>query len=126
MTILQALDRYYDRMAARGEAELPGYSREKISFAIVLSADGEPIDRIDLQQVNGKKRLSPELKKFRPLSDAPWTSRPISSGTRRLTRSDGPPRQDARTLQEHDKFKTLHLETLAGNNDPGLARSAGF
>ena len=40
MTILQALDRYYDRMAAREDTEAPGYSREKISFAIVLSADG--------------------------------------------------------------------------------------
>ena len=39
MTVLQALDRYYDRMAARNEAEAPGYSREKISFAIVLSAE---------------------------------------------------------------------------------------
>ena len=36
MTILQSLDRYYDRMAARGEAEAPGYSREKIGFAILL------------------------------------------------------------------------------------------
>ena len=38
MTVLQALDRYYDRMAARNEAEAPGYSREKIGFAIALSA----------------------------------------------------------------------------------------
>ena len=49
MTVLQALDRYYDRMAARGEAEAPGYSREKISFAIVLSAEGEPVEILDLR-----------------------------------------------------------------------------
>ena len=55
MTILQALDRYYDRMAARGEAEATGYSREKISYAIVLAADGTPIDKIDLRDLTGKK-----------------------------------------------------------------------
>ncbi len=50
MTVLQALDRYYDRMATRSEAEAPGYSREKIGFAIVLSADGDPIQELDLRE----------------------------------------------------------------------------
>ena len=40
MTVLRALDRYYDRMAARGRRKRPGYSREKISFAIVLIGGG--------------------------------------------------------------------------------------
>jgi CRISPR-associated protein Csd1 len=57
MTVLQALDHYYDRMAARGEAEAPGYSREKISFSIVLSATGEPIDVIDLREWVGKRHI---------------------------------------------------------------------
>ena len=55
MTVLQSLNRYYDRMAARGEAEAPGFSREKISFAIVLSPDGTPVDKIDLRDFSGKK-----------------------------------------------------------------------
>jgi hypothetical protein len=38
--ILQALVRYYDRMADRGEIEPQGFSRENISFAIELSQDG--------------------------------------------------------------------------------------
>src|SRR4051812_31473623 len=61
MTILQALDHYYDRMAARGEAESPGFSREKISFAVVVSAEGEPIDKIDLRQASGN-RMVPALR----------------------------------------------------------------
>ena len=60
MTVLQALDRYYDRMAARNEAEAPGYSREKIGFAIVLSATGEPIQNLDLREASGK-RMVPRL-----------------------------------------------------------------
>lgn len=40
MTVLQALNSYYDRMAARGEVAPTGYSREKISYAILLTPDG--------------------------------------------------------------------------------------
>ena len=57
MTVLQALDGYYGRMVARGDAEPPGYSREKISFAILLSAAGEPLRVRDLREAVGKKRL---------------------------------------------------------------------
>ncbi len=125
MTILQALDRYYDRMAARGEAESPGYSREKISFALALSADGEPIDRIDLRQVNGK-RLVPALKEVpaavrRTVAISPnlfWDKTAYAFGRTAA--------EDARTLQEHDKFKTSHLEALAGANDPGLVALRRF
>lgn len=60
MTVLQALDRYYDRMAARREAEAPGYSREKIGFAVVLSPNGEPIQVLDLREPAGK-RMVPRL-----------------------------------------------------------------
>jgi CRISPR-associated protein Csd1 len=41
--ILQALDRYYDRMAARGEAEPPGWAKAPIGWAIEISAEGEPV-----------------------------------------------------------------------------------
>src|SRR5208337_2342690 len=37
-----------------------------------------------------------------------------------LTVSIHAPAGGATGLQEHDKFKTLHLEALAGANDPGL------
>jgi CRISPR-associated protein Csd1 len=55
MTILQALNSYYDRMAARGEAEPPGYSREKISYAILLTPDGTVADVQDIRDTTGKK-----------------------------------------------------------------------
>ncbi len=61
MTILQALDGYYDRMAGRGEAEPPGFSRERISFAIVLSAQGQPVDVLDLRVQSGRKLQPKQL-----------------------------------------------------------------
>ncbi len=47
-------------MAARGEAERPGYSREKISFADRALADGEPVDVLDLRDMpaSGRKPRS--------------------------------------------------------------------
>ncbi|HZZ62722.1 MAG TPA: type I-C CRISPR-associated protein Cas8c/Csd1 [Roseiarcus sp.] len=112
-------------MAARGEAESPGYSREKISFALVLSADGEPIDRIDFRQVNGK-RLVPALKEVpaavrRTMAISPnlfWDKTAYALGRTGA--------EDARTLQEHNAFRTLHLEVLAGANDAGLAALRRF
>ena len=119
MTILQALDRYYDRMAARGEAEAPGYSREKISFAIVLSADGQPIDKIDLREVIGKK-LQPRLIEVpaavkRTVAIAPNLFWDKSAYVLGRTASDS-----RRAPAEHSAFKAAHLELLAGARDEGL------
>jgi CRISPR-associated protein Csd1 len=48
MTILQALDRYYDRIAVRGEAVAPGYVNRKIGYALILSPGGEVLEVIRL------------------------------------------------------------------------------
>ena len=119
MTVLQALDRYYDRMAARGEAEAPGYSREKISFAIVLSPAGEPIDRMDRRQPSGRK-LVPRLEEVpaavkRTVAILPNLLWDKSAYVLGRTAGEG-----RRTAEEHAAFKALHLELLAGTQDVGL------
>lgn len=119
MTILQALDQYYDRMAARGQAEPPGYSREKISFAIELSESGEPLAARDLREKSGKRTV-PRLVSVpaavkRTVGVAPnllWDKTAYVLGR---TAGEG-----KRTAQEHEAFKTLHLELLATTDDPGL------
>lgn len=125
MTVLQALDRYYDRMAARGEAEQPGFSREKISFALTLSEDGEPVDVLDLRSASGK-RLVPRLlsvpaavkRTVAILPNAFWDKSAYLLG--RTAGAGG------RTAQEHAAFKAMHLEMLAGSSDPGLAALQRF
>jgi CRISPR-associated protein Csd1 len=44
--ILQALDGYYHRLAARDEPPVPpyGYSDQPVSYALVLGEDGAVID----------------------------------------------------------------------------------
>lgn len=119
MTILQSLDRYYARMAARGEAEAPGFSREKIGFAIGLSAAGEPIQVLDLREASGRKRVP-------RLLDVPAAVKRTAGISPNflwdksayvLGRTAG---EGRRTAEEHAAFRALHAERLAGATDPGL------
>jgi CRISPR-associated protein Csd1 len=119
MTVLQALDRYYGRMAARGEAEAPGYSREKIGFAIVLSAEGEPLQTLDLREVAGR-RMVPRLIEVPAavkrtagiLPNLLWDKTSYVLGR---TAGEG-----RRTAEEHTAFKTANLTMLDGASDEGL------
>jgi CRISPR-associated protein Csd1 len=119
MSLLQALDGYYDRMAARGEAEAPGYSREKIGFAIVLSIAGEPVDVLDLRVVSGKK-VVPRLEEVPAavkrtaaiLPNLLWDKSAYVLGR---TAGEG-----RRTAEEHAAFKAMHLTLLEASQDAGL------
>ena len=62
MTVLQALDAYYDRLDARGEVSSPGWSPEKFGWCIVLNGLGQVVDIQDLRDLSGKKPL---LKQYR-------------------------------------------------------------
>lgn len=125
MSILQSLERYYDRMAARNEVEPPGYSREKIAFAIILSTDGKPVAVRDLRQQNGKK-LVPRLisvpaavkRTVGILPNLLWDKSAYVLGR---TLGTG-----KRTAEEHAAFKKKHLGLLAGTNDAGLAALRNF
>lgn len=121
MTILQSLNRYYGRMTERGEAELPGFSREKISFAIVLSCDGEPADVVDLRIQNEKRKLVPQLMEVpaavkRTAGIQPNRFWDKSSYVLGRTAGEG-----KRTSDEHAAFKALHLDLLANADDEALS-----
>jgi len=119
VTMLQSLDGYYGRMAARGEAEPAGFSREKISFRVVLSAAGVPVSVVDLRTGAGKK-LSPQLLQVpaavkRTVAIVPnllWDKTAYALG-----RTAGP---GGRTAQEHAAFKAANLAFIEGSNDEGL------
>lgn len=119
MTVLQALAGYYDRMAERGEAEPPGYSREKISYAILLDLDGRVVDVHDLREMSGKKMV-PAMKAVpaatkRTRDIAPNTLWDKTAYTLGRTASES-----KRTAQEHARFVADHLTMLAGTDDEGL------
>jgi len=119
MTILQALNGYYDRMAARGEAEPPGYSREKISYAILLTPDGAVADVQDIRDTTGKKpapmmmNVPAGVKRTVGIaSNMLWDKTAYVLG---VTAGEG-----KRTAQEHEAFKAAHAALLADTDDKGL------
>ena len=119
MTILQSLDSYYKRMAARDEAEPPGFSREKISFAVVIDRDGGVVAVDDLRDSTGKRPV-PTLRDVpagqkRTVAIVPnllWDKTAYTLG---VTASEG-----RRTAQEHGAFRDLHFGLLTDATDEGL------
>lgn len=123
--VLQALERYYVRMAERGEVDAPGLSREKISFAIEIDAAGEVVTVLDLREQKGKRLLPATLtvpaavkRTVAILPNLFWDKTAYVLGR---TAGDG-----KRTAQEHAAFRQAHLDLLAGTDDPGLIALARF
>ena len=120
MSVLQALNGAYDRLADRGEVPPFGYSSEKIGFLIPLNADGTlPGRPVDLREGAGRKLAAPLMSVPQPAKRtsgiAPnflWDKTSYVLG---VTAGEG-----RRTAEEHAAFVARHVEKLAGTDDPGL------
>ncbi|MDG9927789.1 MULTISPECIES: type I-C CRISPR-associated protein Cas8c/Csd1 [unclassified Pseudomonas] len=119
--ILSALNDYYQHLLERDEEGISpfGYSQEKISYALLLSAQGELLDVQDIRSLSGKKpqprSLSvpqPEKRTSGIKSNVLWDKTSYVLG---VSAKGG-----ERTLQEHEAFKVLHRQILAGESDPAL------
>lgn len=119
--ILQSLARYYQRLIERNtEGVAPyGFSSEKISYAIVLSPDGDCVQVQDIRNTNGKKP-QPELL----LVPAP--SKRAGTGSKAFFLWDkssyvlGVSKDPKRAIQNHSAFRKLHEDALADTDDSGL------
>jgi CRISPR-associated protein Csd1 len=119
MTILSALNNYYDRLAKKDAAPPYGYSYENISFAIELSAAGRAVNIIPLIDTTGKKPRPQRILVPQPVKRTSgvvpnflWDKTSYVLGAT-VSASD-------RTLQEHTAFKALHEEALKDSDDEGL------
>jgi CRISPR-associated protein Csd1 len=123
MTILQALDRYYDRMEARGEVVAPGWSEEPIGLVLELAADGSLLQATPLVDARGK----PQIKRV-----PKWFSRSGTGSTPNFLWDNaayvlGLGSKDARkTERDHAAFKELHLRELADETDAASPHCADF
>jgi CRISPR-associated protein Csd1 len=124
--ILQALNNYYQRLLARGEEGLApfGYSPEKISYEILLAPDGRVVDVTDIRDTSGKKPLpclmnvpQPEKRTVGIKSNFLWDKTSYVLGVSATSK---------RADKEHEAFKTLHRESLAGTDDTGLKALLAF
>ncbi len=120
MTILTALAHAYGRMAERGTVPPYGYSVENIGFVISLNPDGIPADKPhDIRSMEGKKRKPSRMpvpmgakRTAGVFSFFLWDKTAYVLG---VTAGEGK-RLDA----EHEAFKALHRDILAGTEDEGL------
>ncbi len=124
--ILAALHDYYQRLLDDPESGIaaPGYSQEKIGYAIVLDRDGGVVDINDLRDTNGKKPIpcllsvpQPEKRTVGVKSNFLWDKTSYVLGVSATSK---------RSEQEHEAFKVLHQQALAGSDDPGLKALLAF
>lgn len=124
--ILQALMSYYQRLLESGEKGLApfGYSPEKISYEILLAADGRVVDVNDIRDTSGKKPLprlmnvpQPEKRTVGIKSNFLWDKTSYVLGVSASSK---------RADKEHEAFKTLHQNSLAGTQDVGLKALLAF
>lgn len=125
--ILSALNDYYQRLLEQSTDGISpfGYSQEKISYEILLSPDGAVVGVNDIRDVTGKKpsprSLSvpqPEKRTSGIKSNFLWDKTSYVLGV------SG--KDSGRTALEHTAFKELHLQALAGENEPGLQALVKF
>lgn len=124
--ILQALNRYYQRLLERQEPGLSplGYSPEKISYEILLARDGAVMQVNDIRDTSGKKPLprmlnvpQPEKRTVGIKSNVFWDKTSYVLGCSATSK---------RADKEHEAFKALHIEVLANEKDEGLSALRSF
>lgn len=126
--ILQALDRYYDRMAARGEAEPPGWAKAPIGWAIELSPEGEPVAVLQLLDPTSKKpraeMLSVPVPSKRAVNIEPnrlWDKTSyVLCRTADLKKTQAKPGKPPRVDLEHAAFKRAAFDLIGDSSDEGL------
>ncbi|MCL2011309.1 MAG: type I-C CRISPR-associated protein Cas8c/Csd1 [Cystobacterineae bacterium] len=117
--ILSALNDYYHRLAAQDKVPAFGYSDEKISYALLISPNGEVKDVLDVRDTSGKKPLpaphtvpQPTKRTVGIKSNFLWDKSSYVLGVSAKT--------SERTAQEHEAFKNAHRTWLADSDDLGL------
>lgn len=125
MTVLSALNSYYDRLAKRRAVPPYGFSYENVSYVIELTADGKAVNVIPLIDTTGKKPRPQRILVPRPekrtsgvAANFLWDKTSYVLGVTETPTN--------RTSQEHAAFRALHEEALAGTNDEGLSALLAF
>lgn len=116
MTILHSLVGLHERLTAGGTAPAFGFSRENISYAIVLSPDGAVVDVQDIRDTSGRmprpsRRVVPRPVKRtgQPLPNFLWDKTAFALGVKR----DAGTKEPVCVVGEHAAFKQFHRRLLA-------------
>ena len=117
MTVLQELDRYYGRMASRGDVVPPGWSMEPVGVVLELDADGTLLGAVPWLDDRRKPKVERVPKWFGRSGSGStpfflWDNAAYALG---LGAKD-----PGKTARDHAAFKALHLDALAEEADAGL------
>ena len=123
MTILQELDRYYGRMAARGDVVPPGWSMEPVGVVVELDTDGTLL---------GTSLRLDDRKKPRVMRVPKWFSRQGNGSTPNFLWDNAAyalglgAKDPGKTTRDHAAFKALHFKELETETDAGLRALCRF
>lgn len=118
MTILHSLVGLHERLAADEAAPAFGFSRERISYAIALSSDGEVVDVLDVRETSPGEKPRPRgcvvpqavKRSGQPRPNFLWDKTAFALGVKR-----DPGNQEC----EHAAFGRFHRQMLATCDDEG-------
>lgn len=125
--ILSALSDYYARLVDDPDSGIsqPGYSLEKISYAIVLDKEGNVVAVDDIRDTSGKKPTPKMLSVPASFKRPGIGSKPFFLWDK-TSYALGIGKDEARIQQNLESFKELHRQKLAESNDPGLKALLSF
>jgi CRISPR-associated protein Csd1 len=117
--ILSELNDYYQRLAKEEKVPPSGFSSEKVSFCLVFSQDGKPLQVVDLRDTSGKNP--------RPLSRHVPVDKRRTSGVHAYPLWDktayalgATAGEGKRLADEHAAFKARQFDLFSASNDPEL------
>lgn len=124
MTILQELAALYNARAKEEYWPKPGFSTEKTGAVVVLAEDGAVREIRSLMAPDAKGKMQPRSMPLPTVNRTSgikpatfWDKTAYSLG---VTETPDGPGQAKRTLAEHEKFKSEHLDLLRSVEDPAL------
>ncbi len=133
---LAALTARYERMAARGDAPVPGFAPAQISFVLVLDRAGRLVAVQDERTGDGKRKRpkvveAPQAPKraFAMVSSLFWDKTSYVLGVTQIDPETDEARQAKariRTAKEHEAFKARHTALLDGVDDDGARALLAF
>ncbi len=137
--ILQKLYNYYQRIRENQDLEIapPGYSSERIDFALVINRDGEVVRVMDLREGEGKKRrgrnmIVPKKEGKRTANVAPyflWDNSKYVLGVDKIDEKAPQEAKDrkAKRAREYFKaFKNYHEDMGKDCQDEGFQALLNF
>jgi CRISPR-associated protein Csd1 len=119
--ILQSLASLYDRLAADPESGCarPGFSREKVHFALVVGKDGRLVQVLDLRQQIGRRQVPREaIVPQGPKKSVNIAASFLWGNTAYVLGADDKGKA-ARTADCHKAFTELHQRLLGSSSDAG-------